>query len=46
MTVPLEYIFNLCIAKSIWIDALKNAEVVLSTKLVKNLVSVITDPSL
>ena len=28
INVPLEYIFNLCIAESIWSDALKNAEVV------------------
>ena len=28
ISVPLEYIFNLCIVKSIWPDALKNAEVV------------------
>ena len=27
ISVPLEYIFNLCISKSIWPDTLKNAEV-------------------
>ena len=27
ISVPLEYIFNLCIAESIWSDALKNSEV-------------------
>ena len=39
ISVPLEYIFNLCMEKSIWPDALKNAEKSLSTKLVKNLIN-------
>ena len=28
ISVPIEYIFSLCITKSIWTDVLKNAEVV------------------
>ena len=46
ISVPLEYIFNLCIAESIWPDELKNAEVVPIYKTGEKLISVITDPSL
>ena len=40
ISVPLEYIFNLCVAKSIWPNALKNAEVVPIYKTVSKTVKV------